>query len=126
MEENEENEKLLDEYEQIASEGKQTLMILKGKINEKFQNEEKVKKSEEREREQEEKKRVRKHELEKQRIEFEKEMIQAEERKLKITMKESLTLEKLNMEKMKVETEEKIAIVNETGNDYKREVKLVL
>ena len=47
LEENEENEKLLDEYEQIASEGKQTLMILKGKINEKFQNEEKVKKSEE-------------------------------------------------------------------------------
>ena len=53
-------------------------------------------------------------------------MIQAEERKLKITMEESLTLKKLNMEKMKVETEEKIAIVNETGNDYKREVKLVL
>ena len=51
LEENEENEKLLDEYEHIASEGKETLMILKGKINEKFQNEEKVKKSQERERE---------------------------------------------------------------------------
>ena len=31
LEKNEENEKLLDEYEQIASEGKETLMILKGK-----------------------------------------------------------------------------------------------
>ena len=48
LEENEENEKLLDEYKQIASEGKETLMILKGKIKDKSQNEEKVKKSEER------------------------------------------------------------------------------
>ena len=72
LEENEENEKLLDEYEQIACEGKETLMILKGKINEKFQNEEKIKKSEEQEREREEKERERKHELEKQKIEFEK------------------------------------------------------
>ena len=31
LEKNEENEKLLDEYEQIVSEGKETLMILKGK-----------------------------------------------------------------------------------------------
>ena len=31
LEKNEENEKLLDEYEQITSEGKETLMILKGK-----------------------------------------------------------------------------------------------
>ena len=55
-------------------------MILKGKINEKFQNEEKVKKSQEREREWEEKERERKHGLEKQKIEFEKERIQAEKR----------------------------------------------
>ena len=52
LEEIEENEKLLDKYEQIANEGKETLMILKGKINEKFQNEDKVKKSQEWEREQ--------------------------------------------------------------------------
>ena len=45
LEQNEKNEKLMDEYEQIASEGKETLM--------KFQNEEKVKKSQERERERE-------------------------------------------------------------------------
>ena len=53
----------MDEHEQIASEGKETLNILKGKINEKFQNEEKIKKSEEREREREreEKERERKH-----------------------------------------------------------------
>ena len=62
----------MDEHEQIASEGKETLNILKGKINEKFQNEEKIKKSEEQEREREEKERERKHELEKQKIEFEK------------------------------------------------------
>ena len=43
MDENEENEKLLDEYKQIASEGKETSMISKGKINKKFQNEEKDK-----------------------------------------------------------------------------------
>ena len=47
LEEIEENEELLDKYEQIANEGKETLMILKGKINEKFQNEDKVKKSQE-------------------------------------------------------------------------------
>ena len=47
LEEIEENEKLLDKYKQIANEGKETLMILKGKINEKFQNEDKVKKSQE-------------------------------------------------------------------------------
>ena len=47
LEEIEENEELLDNYEQIANEGKETLMILKGKINEKFQNEDKVKKSQE-------------------------------------------------------------------------------
>ena len=52
LEEIEENEELLDKYEQIANEGKETLMILKGKINEKFQNEDKVKKSQEWEREQ--------------------------------------------------------------------------
>ena len=52
LEEIEENEKLLDKYKQIANEGKETLMILKGKINEKFQNEDKVKKSQEWEREQ--------------------------------------------------------------------------
>ena len=45
LEQNEKNEKLMDKYEQIASEGKETLM--------KFQNEEKVKKSQERERERE-------------------------------------------------------------------------
>ena len=45
LEQNEKNEKLMDEYEQIASEGKETLM--------KFQNEEKVRKSQERERERE-------------------------------------------------------------------------
>ena len=45
LEQNEKNEKLMDEYEQIASEGKETLM--------KFQNEEKVKKSQERERKRE-------------------------------------------------------------------------
>ena len=49
LEENEEKEKLLDEYEQIASEGKEKLTILKRKINEKFRNEENVKKNEERE-----------------------------------------------------------------------------
>ena len=32
-------------------------------------------------------------------------------------MEERLTLKKLTIEKMKVETEEKIAIMNETGND---------
>ena len=32
---------------------------------------------------------------------------------------EKLTLENLSMEKIKVETEEKIAIMNETGNNYK-------
>ena len=64
---------MLDEYEQIASEGKETLMILKRKFNERLQNEEKIKKSEEREREREEKERERKHKLEKQKIEFEKE-----------------------------------------------------
>ena len=47
LEEIEENEEMLDKYEQIANEGKETLMILKGKINEKFQNEDKVKKSQE-------------------------------------------------------------------------------
>ena len=47
LQEIEENEELLDKYEQIANEGKETLMILKGKINEKFQNEDKVKKSQE-------------------------------------------------------------------------------
>ena len=47
LEEIEENEELLDKYEQIANEGKETLIILKGKINEKFQNEDKVKKSQE-------------------------------------------------------------------------------
>ena len=47
LEEIEENEELLDKYEQIANEGKETLMILKGKINEKFQNEDKAKKSQE-------------------------------------------------------------------------------
>ena len=57
LEENEKNEKLLDEYKEIASEGKETIMILKGKINEKFQNEEKIKKSEERKRERDEKER---------------------------------------------------------------------
>ena len=55
---------MLDEYEQIASEGKETLMILKRKFNERLQNEEKMKKSEEREREREEKEREKKHELE--------------------------------------------------------------
>ena len=103
LEENEENKNVLDEYEQIASEVKETLMILKEKINEKFQNEEKVKKSQEREREQEEKKKERKHKLEKQKIQFESERIQAEERELKMTMEERLTLEKLTEEKMKVE-----------------------
>ena len=38
LEEKEANEKLMAEYEQIASEGKERSMILKGKINEKFQN----------------------------------------------------------------------------------------
>ena len=33
----------MDEYKQIASEGKETSMISKGKINKKFQNEEKDK-----------------------------------------------------------------------------------
>ena len=65
LEENEENEKVWDEYEQRAIEGKETLMVLKEKNNEKFQNEEKVKKSQEREREREEKERERKHKLEK-------------------------------------------------------------
>ena len=100
----------MDEHEQIASEGKETLNILKGKINEKFQNEEKIKKSEEREREREreEKERERKHGLEKQKIEFERERIQAEEIKLKMTMEKRLTMDKLIVEKMKIEMQEKL------------------
>ena len=47
------------------------------------------------------------------------ERIQAEERKLKMVMDERLPMEKLTVEKMKVEMQEKIAIVNETGNDNK-------
>ena len=126
MDENEENEKLLDEYKQIASEGKETSMISKGKINKKFQNEEKDK----------EKSRMRttligkereiKHKLAKQKIEFEKERIQAEERKLKMTMEERLKMEKLTLENIKVEMHEKIAIMNETGNNYKMKGKLIL
>ena len=77
LEEIEENEKPLDKYEQIANEGKEILLILKEKINEKFRNEDKVKKSQEREREQEKRERERKYEVEKQNIEFEKERIQA-------------------------------------------------
>ena len=76
----------MDDYEQIVSEGKEILMILKGKIREKFQNEEKVNESAEREWEREKKGREKKHKLEKQKIEFERERIQAEERKLKLTM----------------------------------------
>ena len=49
-------------------------MISKWKINEKFQNEEKVKKSE----------RKTKHELEIKKVTFETQRIQAEERKLKM------------------------------------------
>ena len=116
----------MDEYKQIASEGKETSMISKGKINKKFQNEEKDK----------EKSRMRttligkereiKHKLAKQKIEFEKERIQAEERKLKMTMEERLKMEKLTLENIKVEMHEKIAIMSETGNNYKMKGKLIL
>ena len=51
--------------------------------------------------------------------------MQAEERKLKITMEVRLTMEKLTVEKMKVETQEKIVIMNETGNDYKMKGKII-
>lgn len=98
-------------------------MILKGKSKEEFQNEEKTKKSEEREREGEEKERERKHELEKEKIEFEKERIQAEERKLKMTMEEILAMEKVTVEKIKVETQENIVIRNDTGNGNKMKGK---
>ena len=40
-----------------------------------------------------------------------------------MTMEEGLTLEKLTVEKLQVETQEKIVIINETGNDYKMKGK---
>ena len=70
------------------------------------------------------KKRERKHELEKQKAEFENERIQAEERKCKITMEERLTLENFTVEKMKAETQEKLAIMIETGDYYKMKGKI--
>ena len=94
-------------------------MILKRKSKEEFQNEEKTKKSEEREREGEEEERERKHELEKENIEFEKDRIQAQERKLKMTMEEILSMEKVTVEKIKVETQENIVIRNDIGNGNK-------
>ena len=39
-------------------------------------------------------------------------------------MEEKLAMEKLTVEKMKVETQEKVAIMNETGNDYKMKGKI--
>ena len=111
-EENEEIEKLLDEYKQKGSKGKEILMILKGKINEEFQNEEKIKKSQNQQQGREEKERRK----QKQKVEFARKRIQARERKLKLKMEERLT-----MEKMKVEIH---AIMNETGNDYKMNGKI--
>ena len=87
-------------------------MILKGKINEEFQNEVKIKKSQKQQQEREEKERRK----QKQKVEFAKKRMQARERKLKLKMEERLTMEKLTVEKMKVEIH---AIMNETGNDYK-------
>ena len=41
-----------------------------------------------------------------------------------MTVEERLKLEKLTVEKMKVETHEKIAIMNEAGNYYKMKGKI--
>ena len=41
-----------------------------------------------------------------------------------MTMEKRLTLEKLPVEKLKAETQEKFAIMNETGNNYKMKGKI--
>ena len=41
-----------------------------------------------------------------------------------MTMEKRLTLEKLPVEKLKAETQEKFSIMNETGNNYKMKGKI--
>ena len=41
-----------------------------------------------------------------------------------MTMEKRLTLEKLPVEKLNAETQEKFAIMNETGNNYKMKGKI--
>ena len=43
-----------------------------------------------------------------------------------MTIEERLKMEKLTLENIKVEMHGKIAIMNETGNNYKLKVKLIL
>ena len=116
----------MDEYKKIASEGKETSMISKGKINKKFQNEEKDK----------EKSRMRttligKRKRNKTQTCKTKNWIWKRENtswgeKIKNDYGRKIKNGKLTLENIKVEMHEKIAIMNETGNNYKMKGKLIL